>query len=129
MKIETGSVRAYLESIESHFGQTAFNTLLLERGRDFTPAPLPAEIKRQTIKLCFTNSAKLAKRKGLLYCEGLAISTNFLGLPIHHAWNATEDGTVIDSTWVPVGHDYFGIVVPMDEWDTHPFRTPLGVFA
>ena len=129
MKIDGSSVRAYLESIETHFGQTAFNSMLLERGRDFTPAPLPANIKRRTIKLCFHNSEWVAKKHGLLYVEGLAISCNTLNLPIHHAWNATEDGTVIDTTWNPVGTSYFGIVVPQDEWESHQFKTALGVFA
>lgn len=128
MKLPANDVRAYLEMISS-MGQSAFNEMLLKRGREFTPAPLPANIKRRTIKLCFHNSERVAKKTGLLYVEGLAISSDMIGLPIHHAWNATEDGTVIDTTWVPVGISYFGIVVPQDEWQNHQYRTALGIFA
>jgi len=125
--IET--VKDYIEWLSSRFDLDGFHTMLLERGQEFTPAPLPKGIRQGTMKLCFHNSEMVAKRKGLAYCEGLAISSKVLGLPIHHAWNVTEDGTVVDTTWVPEGVSYFGIVVPQDEWIDENWRTALGVFA
>ena len=33
-------------------------------------------------------------------------------IPVLHAWNVSAEGSVVDSTWEPVGSIYFGIVFP-----------------
>jgi hypothetical protein len=50
-------------------------------------------------------------------------------IPVLHAWNVDAEGSVIDSTWEPVGSIYFGIVFPpsiveraqtsvLDDWES-----------
>jgi hypothetical protein len=129
MKISGESVHEYLVMMTGAMGRTKFYDMLLERGQEFTPAPLPPEIRQRTMKLCFDNSERLAKQKGLLYVEGMAISHHGYGLPFHHAWNATEDGTVIDTTWVPEGISYWGIIVPVEDFKKEKYLTALGLFA
>jgi hypothetical protein len=49
-------------------------------------------------------------RTGLEYAEGYAVSGR--KIPVLHAWNVDSEGSVIDSTWEPVGSIYFGIILP-----------------
>lgn len=93
----------------SYAGPCAF---ILEHGRFWTPADLPATIKTMPIKQCFDNAYRLAtRRKGLRYVEGIA-----LGCVIHHGWCVDADGHVVDPTW---GRDdlrgsvYFGVEIPL----------------
>ncbi|PYU31189.1 MAG: hypothetical protein DMG31_12700 [Acidobacteria bacterium] len=50
-------------------------------------------------------------------------------IPVLHAWNVDAKGSVIDSTWEPVGSIYFGILFPvsivrranasvLDDWES-----------
>jgi len=50
-------------------------------------------------------------RTGLEYAEGYAVTGS--KIPVLHAWNVDAEGTVIDSTWEPVGSMYFGIALPL----------------
>ena len=34
-------------------------------------------------------------------------------IPVLHAWNVDAEGSVIDSTWEPVGSIYFGVIFPV----------------
>lgn len=34
-------------------------------------------------------------------------------IPVLHAWNVDAEGSVIDSTWEPVGAGYLGIIFPL----------------
>jgi hypothetical protein len=49
-------------------------------------------------------------KTGLEYVEGYALIGG--KNPVLHAWNVDAEGSVIDSTWEPVGSIYFGIVFP-----------------
>lgn len=104
---------------------------IYREGRSYTPAPRPAGIKRGIPKWCFDNAIEVYNLHGLQYVEGFAISANITGMPIHHAWNVTDDGTVVDVTWHPVGLEYYGIAVDLEDenYDRDSWTTPLGVLV
>lgn len=121
-------LRWYVESFGKN-SATALYEMILERGREFTPAPLPANVRRLPLQRCFLNSEMTARSYGYAYVEGYAISSKLVGLPIHHAWNVTKDGIVIDTTWEEVGLEYFGVEIPEEDWVRSEYLTALGVFA
>ena len=64
---------------------------------------------------------------GLQYVEGYAVIGG--KNPVLHAWNVDAEGSVIDSTWEPVGSAYFGVILPrsivepaktsvLDDWES-----------
>lgn len=90
--------------------------LLAKHGRDWTPAPLPADVRPGLRQACFHNCATIALRwRRYIYCEGYAAGT----IPVLHAWltDACGDGKVIDPTWTGgknlavLGHQYFGVAI------------------
>lgn len=100
------------------FKSVTTEDLLLEHGREWTPAKLPPGMERGQPKMCFMESSHLAirefgRRNGLVYCEGYAIS-DVVPIPLEHAWCVTKSGHVVDTVWDnPQECHYFGI----------PFRT------
>jgi hypothetical protein len=91
-------------------------TLVRKEGRFYLPSPLEDDWMRLEPRYCFDNATETAEQyEGLVYVEGYAFGAAFPGVPVHHAWNATEDGLVVDTTWDPVGVAYLGIVIPVDE--------------
>jgi hypothetical protein len=98
-------------------------------GRNFTPAELPKGIRRKPQRYCFDNSVEVFNERGLAYVEGYAISSVITGMPIHHAWNVTEDGIVVDTTWVPAGLEYYGVVIEITGDEREAYVTPLGVIV
>lgn len=136
MRISEGTsledmLRIYTETWPSDARNRSLQAYVYENGRSFTAAPLPTEIKQGMIKMCFDNSVSVFKRHGLTYVEGYAILSKITGMPIHHAWNVTPDGTVVDSTWVPEGLEYYGIEVEneMVEANRDSWMTPLGILV
>lgn len=85
---------------------------VLKNGRQWTPAPLPPDISKMTVKECFKNATLLAlERRDLTYVEGYAVGI----IPVNHAWCVDAEGRVVDPTWPEVGTEYYG--VPFDkEW-------------
>lgn len=81
---------------------------VLKNGQVYSPQQLPKKFRSGRFQFCFGNSFLAAKRHGLIYVEGYAISN---GEHIH-AW-CVEPGSqdVIDRTWRQ-GKAYFG--VPFD---------------
>lgn len=127
----TATLREMMEAFVETFGNShSLYGLVLTQGREYTPAPKPNEIKQGIPKWCFDNSIEVNKLHGLAYVEGFAISRK-LHMPIHHAWNVTPDGIVVDVTWVPEGLDYFGVEIDLeaDEYDRDSWLTPLGVMT
>ena len=83
---------------------------VLREGRFFEPQPRPEQITLRHIGECFRNAFLTMMRTGLHYAEGYAVVGSTI--PVLHAWNVDAEGSVIDSTWEPVGSIYFGIVFP-----------------
>jgi hypothetical protein len=84
---------------------------VLREGRFFEPQPRPDHITLRHIGECFRNAFLTMMRTGLQYAEGYAVTGS--KIPVLHAWNVDAEGSVIDSTWEPVGSAYFGIVLPL----------------
>jgi hypothetical protein len=83
---------------------------VLREGRFFEPQPRPEQITLRHIGECFRNAFLTMMKTGLQYAEGYAVVGSTI--PVLHAWNVDAEGSVIDSTWEPVGSIYFGIVFP-----------------
>jgi hypothetical protein len=83
---------------------------------EFTPAPLPAHIRRRKTGECIGNAVETAAEQWptLDYAEGLALSAT-TGLWFRHAWNVADDDVVVDTTWAVPGRRYIGRVIPLDE--------------
>jgi hypothetical protein len=64
---------------------------------------------------CYGNAIVLSARFGLKYIEGFAIAPT--GSLIHHAWNAEQDGALVDSTWHNLGLVYYGVEFSVERAD------------
>lgn len=106
-----GMIRQRADHMRAAFGRPlAMDEFLAEKGQAFTPQALPGGIAPGVPKECFSNAAFLVLA-GIAptYAEGYAMRPD-LGLPIHHAWAADEQGRVIDPTWSsPEGCVYLGV--------------------
>ncbi|KWU23397.1 hypothetical protein [Burkholderia cenocepacia] len=98
---ELGHLKAQVDAY-SRMGMLLY-PYLMQRGRVWRPAPLPADLRRGPSGQCSQNAAKLvlANPATLSYVEGYAVPAG--GLATGHAWAVTADGTVIDNTWVEPG--------------------------
>jgi len=112
------SVHMYLEEARDLAGQlpTKYHyrnlyDFVLREGRFFEPHPRPDPIMLRHIGECFRNAFLTMMKTGLHYVEGYAAVGS--KHPVLHAWNVDSDGSVIDSTWEPVGSAYFGIIFPL----------------
>jgi hypothetical protein len=112
------SLRMYLEGVRDFAGKlpTEYHyrnvyDFVLREGRFFEPRPRPDLITLRHIGECFRNAFLTTMRIGLEYAEGYAVVGS--KIPVLHAWNVDAEGSVIDSTWEPVGSTYFGIIFPL----------------
>jgi hypothetical protein len=110
-------LRTYLEGVRDFAGKLPTEycyrnvcDFVLREGRFFEPQPRPDSITLRHIGECFRNAFLTMMRTGLAYAEGYAVIGS--KIPVLHAWNVDAEGSVIDSTWEPVGSIYFGIVFP-----------------
>ncbi len=109
----TMTLRDHIEQRHTFFRNVGHPNLLdafltrnaaLQRGE-----PLPKGVKRMQMKQCFANAAQLSLERDWFYVEGYAASAQ-LGIPLHHAWNVTPDGKLVDVTWrFPETAQYFGV--------------------
>lgn len=99
--------------------------------RDWTPAPLPDDMKRGIPKACFMNAthAVLAD-PDLDYCEGVAFVPE-LPFGFLHAWAVDAAGNVVDPTWnEPEKCRYYGVRYDRDKYERHMCKTEMyGVFG
>ena len=111
-------LRTYLEGARDFAGKLPAKycyrnvyDFALREGRFFEPQPRPDLITLRHVGECFRNAFLTMMRTGLQYAEGYAV----LGskTPVLHAWNVDAEGSVIDSTWEPVGSIYFGVIFPV----------------
>jgi hypothetical protein len=100
---------------ESHYEPYRF---VLEYGRDYTPAVLPAGLELGKKMCCFANAFKLASATGrLTYVEGYGTLVGSDTWLYRHAWCADSSGAVFDPTWGFRGSEPLalrGIELPLD---------------
>ena len=82
---------------------------ILRNGQDMQYQPLPNNINRGKMKMCFKNAYDTALQHGYDYVEGYAIGV----IPMLHAWCVDKNLNVIDPTWED-GACYFGVIFPMN---------------
>lgn len=88
-------------------------SLLLGHGQWHVPAPLPGHVDPLPERACFVNAQRTELVcPSLTYAEGWAIA-GAETVPAQHAWCVTDEGVVVDPTWVRFGgrRVYFGIVL------------------
>lgn len=88
---------------------------VLEHGRGYLITDWKETNQIAPHRLCFANSISLAARNNLKYIEGFTLSPK--GEIILHAWNATESGELIDSTWANTGLAYYGVEFSVERAD------------
>lgn len=103
-------VRGFRRSMERsrEFVYLGKEDFLLRHGLWYQPQPFPRNISRGVIKACFWNSMLAAKNNGWKYVEGVAVA-GLVPFPVDHAWNVTQDGALIDTTWGNTGITYLGV--------------------
>jgi hypothetical protein len=87
---------------------------VLEHGREYVghwEGRYPIGVQ----KMCYGNAINLAGRHSLRYIEGFALAPT--GEIILHAWNATETGDLVDSSWANTGLAYFGVEFSVERGD------------
>jgi hypothetical protein len=124
MKAFDTQLRASLETMRSASGKlrkgyfyTGPADFVLREGQFFRPKPLSRQTCRLEIRRCFENARLVSTAYGFPYVEGYALHES--KIPLLHAWNLGNDGSVIDTTWRPVGRAYLGVVfsaIEMAKW-------------
>jgi hypothetical protein len=111
-------LRAYLEQARDFAGNLPTEycyrnvyDFVLREGQFFEPRLRPEQITLRHIGECFRNAFLTMMKTELQYVEGYAVTGS--KIPVLHAWNVDAEGSVIDSTWEPVGSLYFGIILPL----------------
>jgi hypothetical protein len=124
---EINTVHQYLEFVSSsaylldefnkHTKRSAwvyrtYEEAVLKLGKPYTAARRPKGTRKQANRQCFRNTFHLVHwSEDLVYVEGYAVSED--GFPTMHAWAATRDGVVVDTTWKhPERASYYGIPFP-----------------
>lgn len=89
--------------------------LLAAEGTRF-PEPVLSD-ERGLPKQCFKNAGNAAinNHRRFLYCEGVAVISVDLPLPVEHAWIwDLEEGRAVEVTWETPGPEYLGIAFTTD---------------
>jgi hypothetical protein len=94
--------------LPTRYSYTGPADFVLREGRFFEPKSLPVKIKYRKSRRCFHNARQVIRAHGFSYVEGYALHEN--DIPFLHAWNLDDDGCVVDTTWVPVGRAYLGVI-------------------
>jgi hypothetical protein len=139
---EGSSVEGFVEQVASFSGPNSLEANIMEYGELYEGTDLATNLELMNVngveegelKNCFQNAAQeiLFGDTDLTYVEGYAMSD--IGLPVHHAWLVTPDGTVIDNTWtgqseVMPGSEYYGVAFNADWLRRRAARTKVwGVF-
>lgn len=103
--------RDFAGKVPSQYHYRNVYDFVLREGRFFEPQPRPDLITLRHVGECFRNAFLIMMRTGLQYAEGYAVTGS--KIPVLHAWNVDAEGSVVDSTWEPVGALYFGIILPL----------------
>lgn len=99
---------------------------LSDHGQKWQAAPLPKDVARGEMGLCYQNATRLLMaHDGIDYCEGIAYNDK-LGdnMGFMHAWGVTKDGKVVDPTWDhPESNRYFGVKYDEKKYLSHIMKT------
>ena len=89
--------------------------ILKKHGKAFRRNPYQMEdhLKVGIHGRCYDAAYDIAKKHGLIYCEGLMTFRTAQGVfPMGHGWCCTQDGVVIDpTTWRFQNHDKVTYIV------------------
>lgn len=92
------------------------HTLVIERGRFFTPQHRPKTYRKGKAKNCFGNSFRLATTTGLAYCEGFVlVDLGGICTRIEHGWCADDEGRVVEVTLEEPALSYFGVTYTFEQ--------------
>jgi hypothetical protein len=94
--------------ILSEFAYCGVEDFLLQHGEWQRPTQ-PLALPRGAPKSCFGNALYLAATLGYRYIEGMAIPDISVPIAMHHGWNLTRDGVLVDNTWMNTGLAYLGV--------------------
>lgn len=97
-------------------GYVSIMDFVAQHGQAYEVGRWGTMYRRGQMKECFGNSYHCAIADGLRYVEGYAIPGN-VPFPVHHAWNLTPDGKVLDVTWGNTGIAYLGIEFSIGRMD------------
>ena len=94
------------------------NRFVLAHGAAHRPEPRPGNVEPGARHDSFRNAYRLARARGLRYCEGFTLPRGYDDRPNRHAWCLDADGTVVDPSpgWAdpggPLRDCYFGVEIP-----------------
>jgi hypothetical protein len=92
-------------SVPADFVYAGIEDFVLQHGEWHRSAHKTARVAVQ--KACFGNALANAFVLGYRYVEGFSLTPKMV--PIHHAWNLTEDDELYDTTWMNTGLAYIGV--------------------
>jgi hypothetical protein len=81
---------------------------VLRHGKFYRPRLFPKSATAGAPRQCFANAILRACTHGWKYVEGFALEPK-LSIDVHHAWNADQQGRLIDITWRNTGKAYMGV--------------------
>ena len=97
-----------------------FYDVLLKKGSWYeTHGDWTGGFPQMKTKECFSNALNLALKKDMLYCEGVALSSD-LGIPMNHAWCVDAGSEVVDPTWRPRSSIFYGVGLVFDPKKAFP---------
>jgi hypothetical protein len=87
-----------------------FEEILLKYGKFMKPMPIDSDSDQgfAVARHCYYNSQQVAFNSQLIYCEGYAISSKEMPVPVAHAW-VKDQNLAVELTWNQPGFCYFGI--------------------
>lgn len=125
-------IKQYLTQVSSLFpkGQPCIPRFVLERGKAFKAAKLPAKYRQGPQKMCYMNASHLvAEDHSLTYAEGYVSVHGLEFIPLEHAWAVDAKGRVIDNTLKgdTSKNAYFGVEFSAD--DLMPWLVDTGIYG
>ena len=113
------------EELEREADRIDVYRLLLDHGRAWQPVPRPADVAVGARHDAFRNALRLARERGLTYCEGYTLPPGYEEQPNRHAWCVDDADVVVDPSpgWADPGGRlrdcYFGIAIPVAFAEPH----------
>lgn len=121
----TKTLKKLTSVLEKHHNPEIYSLYeyILKFGTNYTPQPRPPQFSKMTDKMCFHNAQYIAKKYGLTYVEGFALTH---GLPVFHAW-CIQGKKVIEVTWNTPGTFYRGVPFHIDFVTKHRSKKCMSI--